>query len=113
MLDPLDIVLTVTLFITITSLLTTLCTGACLLIEKKDRCLLLGRSVIGYAGYTMMTFGVNMVPLSVQNTLYNTAPIWASILGYCFLNEGISMFESIALILSFGAVACIALSKDS
>lgn len=67
----------------------------------------------GYAGYIMMTYGVTMVPLSVQNTVYNTAPIWASILGFFLLKEAISCFEIVALVLSFGAVICIAFSKDS
>ena len=81
-------------------------------IEKKDRCMLLIRSFIGTAGFTMITFGVSMVPLTVQNTVFNTAPIWASILGYFCLGEAITSFEIVALVLSFGAVVSIALAKE-
>mmetsp|Transcript_3783 Transcript_3783/g.4336 ORF Transcript_3783/g.4336 Transcript_3783/m.4336 type:complete len:91 (-) Transcript_3783:464-736(-) len=52
-----------------------------------------------------------MVPLTVQNTIFNTGPIWASILGWLFLKETITRFEIVALVLSFSAVVCIALSK--
>ena len=81
-------------------------------IEKKDRCMLLIRSFIGTVGFTLITFGVSMVLLTVQNTVFNTAPIWASILGYLCLDEAINSFEIVALVLSFGDVVCIAFAKE-
>lgn len=51
-----------------------------------------------------------MVPLLVQNTIFNTAPFWASILGWLFNRERITNFEILALILSFVGVLCISFS---
>ena len=53
-----------------------------------------------------------MVPLVVQNTIFNTAPFWASLLGWIFLRESITRFEFIAMLLSFGGVMMIAFSND-
>ena len=64
-LDPLDIILFLTLFIMIASLLLVLCKGESLYVEKKDRCILLSRNFFGLAGFIMINFGVTMVPLSV------------------------------------------------
>ena len=69
------------------------------------------RCVVGTIGFTSITFGVALVPLVVQNTIFNTAPFWASLLGWLFLKESITTFEIIAMILSFGGVVTIALSS--
>lgn len=54
-----------------------------------------------------------MVPLMVQNTIFNTAPFWASLLGYCFAGESITRFEGLAILLSFGGVILIAFSNSN
>ena len=40
-----------------------------------------------------------------------TAPIWAAILGCIWIGEIVSNLEIIALVLSFSAIICIALSE--
>ena len=67
--------------------------------------------MVGTVGFTTFTFGVALVPLVVQNTIFNTAPFWASLLGWCFLKEYITKFEIVAMILSFGGVCAIAISN--
>ena len=63
--------------------------------------------MIGTIGFTSITFGVALVPLVVQNTIFNTAPFWASLLGFCFLKEYITKFEICAMVFSFGGVCMI------
>ena len=70
------------------------------------------RSVIGTIGFTCLTFGMAFIPLVVQNTIFNTAPFWTSLLGWVFLNEAMTSFEIVALILSFGGVILIATSSS-
>ena len=53
-----------------------------------------------------------MIPLVAQNTIFNTAPFWATLLGWCFLREGVSKFEIFAMIMSFIGVCLIATSKQ-
>lgn len=62
--DPLDICLTRTFFVVICSFFIALCTKASLQIKSEDRCMLFARSVTGTAGFTLMTFGVPMIPLT-------------------------------------------------
>ena len=49
-----------------------------------------------------------MIPLLVQNTLFNTAPIWASLIGYFALRESLTQFEIFAMIVCFSGVLIIA-----
>ena len=74
--------------------------------------LLVIRSVIGTIGFTCLTFGMAFIPLVVQNTIFNTAPFWTSLLGWVFLGEAMSAFEIVALVLSFGGVILIATSSS-
>ena len=53
-----------------------------------------------------------MIPLVAQITIFNTATFWATLLGWCFLRETISLFEAIAMVVSFGGVCIIATSKQ-
>ena len=57
-------------------------------------------------------YGVPLVPLVVLNTVMNTAPFWASIIGWFFLNESISSFEIVAMVLSFGGVVLITMANN-
>ena len=42
-----------------------------------------------------------MIPLVVQNTIFNTSPFWASLLAYFMLKERITQCEIIAMVISF------------
>lgn len=110
---PLDMCLVRTLFMCFGSWILGCVMKAPFKIEKSDRCALLARSIFGTIGFTTITFGVAMVPLVVQQTLFNTAPFWASMLGWFFNSEKISGFEILAMLVSFGGVLCIALSGHS
>ena len=70
------------------------------------------RSLVGLIGFTAATFGIPLVPLVVFNTTMNTAPIWASILGWFFLKEKMLRTEVFALVLSFIGVLMIAFSNS-
>ena len=67
--------------------------------------------MVATIGFTLIPFGVAMVPLVVQNTIFNTAPFWTSLLGWIFLSEAITLFEVVALILSFSAITMITISS--
>ena len=57
-------------------------------------------------------YAVPLVPLVVLNTIMNTAPFWASIIGWFFLNESIAPFEIVAMVLSFGGVVLITMANN-
>ena len=86
-------------------------TGQSFHVQRRDRCPMILRCVIDLCGYIGIIFGVPMVPLIVMSTIFQTAPFWASILGYFVLGETISCFEIVAMILSFGGMICICVSS--
>mmetsp|Transcript_80 Transcript_80/g.111 ORF Transcript_80/g.111 Transcript_80/m.111 type:complete len:135 (+) Transcript_80:200-604(+) len=94
------------------ALMITCTAGKSFTVAPSDRLLLFLRSLIGTTGYTCFAFGIGMVPLLVQNTIFNSAPFWSSILSCVFLGEKMAAFEIVALFLSFGGVLCIAFSKE-
>ena len=109
--NPLDICLIQVLTILVGTFITAICMGTTFKIEPQDRVLLITRSLVATIGFTTITFGVAMVPLVVQNTIFNTAPFWSSLLGWIFLSEAITPFEIVAMILSFGAIILITMSS--
>lgn len=70
------------------------------------------RSISGTVGFTCTIFGTPMISLVAQQTIFNTAPFWASLLGWCFLKERISPFEICAMAFSFTGICIIATSKQ-
>ena len=85
-------------------------TGSSIKVEKQDRCKVFVFTLFGTFGFVFLLFGVSMVPLLVQSTLLNTAPFWASLLGFAFLRESLSRVEIMALFLSFTGVFLVAYS---
>lgn len=65
------------------------------------------RSFIGFVGFTSLTYAVPMIPLLVQNTIFNTAPFWASLIGFFALGEIITRFEISSMIVCFVGVLII------
>ena len=49
----------------------------------------------------------------MQSTIFNTAPFWATLLGWFFISEVITPFEIFAMVLSFGGVILIAIGNKS
>ena len=110
--NPLDICFLRTLVLFVGTLIISFCMKQSFFIQKQDRCVLAVRSLMGMIGFTAITFGVAMIPLLVQNTIFNTAPFWASLLGWIFLGEAITRFETVAMFLSFAGVVMIALAPQ-
>lgn len=110
--NPLDICLFRTVVLFIVSVILTKATGLNFHIPSIYKKILLVRCFVGATGYTCITFGISMVPLVVQNTIFNMAPFWTFFLGWLFLNDGISSFEIFALVCSFGGVLLIATSEN-
>lgn len=77
--DPLDICLARMLVLIGGSWLISLCTGVSFRLEPHDRCWMILRGLLCATGITCMTYGIAMIPLTLQNTIFNTGPIWASI----------------------------------
>lgn len=109
--NQLDICLVRTLVALVFSFLITVVGQKSFFVEPNLRKVLLLRSVLGTIGFTTLTFGVALVPLVVQNSIFNTAPFWATALGYLILNEKIGILEIFAMILSFAAVLTISVSQ--
>ena len=110
--NALDVCLIRTSVMLVGSLIIACSIGAPFFIQPADRAVLFFRSIAGTVGFTSITFGVALVPLVVQSTIFNTAPFWTAILGWLFLNETISRFEVLAMALSFAGVVCIAFSNS-
>lgn len=106
-----DICLVRTFVALIVSLLITIFSRNSFFVEPSLRKILLLRSVLGTVGFTTLTFGVALVPLVVFNSIFNTAPFWATALGYLVLGEKIGSLEIVTMLLSFGAVMTISVSQ--
>ena len=108
-----DICLVRAVVLVISAFLMTKFTGSSIKVDKQDRCKVFVFTLFGTFGFVFLLFGVSMVPLLVQSTLLNTAPFWASLLGFAFLRESLSGIEIMALILSFTGVFLVAYSARS
>ena len=80
-------------------------------IPKSDRWPLFLRCVLDLSAYIGIVFALPLIPLIVMSTIFQTAPFWASILGYLVLGETISRFETTAMFLSFAGLVCICISS--
>jgi drug/metabolite transporter (DMT)-like permease len=52
------------------------------------------------------------IPMGLLMILYNTAPFWASVLGYVFLKESLKINEIWAMIVGFFGIIIVALSRS-
>ena len=84
-------------------------TGKGFYIEKHLRGALITRSVIGLIGLTAFTLGAVLAPLSVQLSVGNMAPFFASIVAYLTVGEQMARLEILAMFVSFGGVILVAL----
>ena len=65
------------------------------------------RTTIGWSLLVVSIVGNSLVPITVQQTLTNTTPFWASIFAYFYVHESISRLEAISMLVSFAAVVLI------
>ena len=70
------------------------------------------RALLGTLSFLLFTFNLQLIPITLIIIIFQTNPLWASLLGYAFNNETISRFESSAMIVSFATVIFIALSRS-
>ena len=59
-------------------------------VPKHLRNGLLVRTIVGLIGFNAFVYGVKILPMFIMSIINNTAPFWASILGYFILNEKVS-----------------------
>ena len=82
-------------------------------IASQDHSLIVLRCILSTLAYVVFVYGISMVSLLDFTAIFNTLPFWASLLGWVFLREGLSLLEICALFFSFGGVLCVAFStKD-
>ena len=106
-----DIVLFANVISLVGSTIFSLCTGKGFIVAKELRGALITRSVIGLIGLTAFTFGAVLIPITVLVTVGNLAPFFASLMAYLLIGEGMSVFEVIAMLVSFGGVIMIAIAQ--
>ena len=70
-------------------------------------------STLSMIGYTTFTFAMSMVPLIVLQVIFNMAPFWTNLIDWFYLKEYLTMFELVALILSFIGVLLITFSSPN
>jgi drug/metabolite transporter (DMT)-like permease len=79
-------------------------------IAEEHRKPFLYRSICGTVAMLSTTFVAAMIPMLIQVTIFNTAPFWASLIGYQVLGERILPFEKVCMAASFGAVLLLGLN---
>lgn len=94
----------------IASLAYSLITGQGYSVPKELRCSLVIRSVVGIVGLLCFTLAATLVPITIQMTVGNLAPFFASIMAFFYANEKMSMLEIAAMCISFGAVVMVAMA---
>ena len=75
------------------------------------RKMLLSRLFMGFGIQIVTIIGNTLVPITVYQTLSNTTPLWASLIGYVYAKEGITKLEMLSFVISFGGVLMITLSQ--
>ena len=71
------------------------------------------RAFLGWVLIVVYIIGNTLVPITVQQTLTNTTPFWASLFAFCFVNESISRIEAVSMVVSFAAVVLITYQQAS
>jgi drug/metabolite transporter (DMT)-like permease len=69
------------------------------------------RAAVGTVGFLSYLFAIKYLSLGLLMIIYNTAPFWASLLGFLFLGETLQKYEVVAMLLGFLGIVLVALSK--
>lgn len=83
-----------------------------LYVPQKDRKYLWGRCFVGITGSYSYLLAVKYLPISISMILFFTGPFWATIMGYFFLGELISLNEICAMCVAFSGVIIISTAKQ-
>ena len=80
-------------------------------IPKVNRSLILMRSITATIALTSITFAIPMIPITVQITIFQTAPFWTTLLAWMFLGDRILRLEVVAMVICFCAIVFISTSS--
>ena len=80
-------------------------------IPEGSKVIFFSRALLGWLLIVVYIVGNTLVPFTVQQTLANTTPFWASIFAYFLIKESISKLEIVAMVISFGAVVMITFAQ--
>jgi drug/metabolite transporter (DMT)-like permease len=72
---------------------------------------MLARNVMGLIGFTALVYGLKYLPMGLFMIIVNTAPFWATLLGFLFLREGVKWHEAIGMAISFTAIVVLSQLK--
>ena len=90
--NPIDLIFIINAMNVPISALIILTTSLSFVVPKESRNVFSSRVILGWFLVLVYVIGNTLVPLTVQQTLTNTTPFWASILGYFVANEKLSCF---------------------
>mmetsp|Transcript_34875 Transcript_34875/g.53541 ORF Transcript_34875/g.53541 Transcript_34875/m.53541 type:complete len:132 (+) Transcript_34875:54-449(+) len=97
--DPLDICLFRSVFLTIGGFLQTKVVGHDISnVPKELRKILLIRCIAGTFSFALISVATQFIPLSISIILANTTPFWTAILGFVILHEEIASVDIVCMI---------------
>lgn len=70
------------------------------------------RALIGTIGFTTLVFSLQAIPLFVVTIIFNTAPFWCALLGYCVLGDTLTWRELGMMLGCFSGVIVMAMAKS-
>ena len=69
--------------------------------KTKFPFIIVSRSVLGFAAFSILFLSVKQIPLVDSLTLFNTAPLWVPFLAFIFLKERFSYKTLLCIVLGF------------
>ena len=80
-------------------------------VPKDLRCTLLLRCIFGTISFLTFAASPMLIPLGIFFVVFNSNIFLVALLSYCLLNDKVSSFESITMLLAFGGIVMIGVSK--
>ena len=69
------------------------------------------RSLLGTWGFILFYYCIQLIPITLHMVVFQTSPVWTSIVAVLFLKEKLMKFEYVAMVLSFGGVIFVAFAS--
>ena len=110
--SPIDLVFLVHVMLIPITTIILLTTSESFIVPKETRRMFSARLCLGWLCAIIYVIGSTLVSLTVQQTMINTIPFWASICGYCLAKESITFFEAVLMLISFGGVLLVAFGSS-
>ena len=73
-------------------------------LSRRQMQLMLFRLSVGYPGWLMLTYSVQVLPLGLCQTLQNLTPFMVLLMSYFALKETLKVFEIVNMLISFVGV---------